>query len=393
MDGEAMPFPTMTRKSCVSIPSRFGGPLLRRFGTPRIDGSARKIIPAFCLLLLGTAGAVLAGPYTREEGFDRPGADFETFAQDHSYPDHDNCRAACESKPDCRSYTYVHPGVAGPHALCRLKSRTPPPVEDACCISGVKGGKPPQRAVPSLELEWLGWAADKVGKDPQPQAPDGAPDHHLQLGLKLASMQEIAAIELAETDGHGRPAEDGLRWSTQDAAAEYLAAETDGRRLNPAAAATLGPHAGNAVFDLYAHDIGQWNVHGSIVAAVLLADGRRLAHAFTLESPPDRLLGLWQMHCNNPAPQAFEPMTISGRLQLILQPDDSITGYFGVLPLKGKLDPSGGVAGSAEASTARVVWQGQLDKAGRGKPPRGSGSFKFERAQDGCLGEGVWSNQ
>lgn len=383
----------MTRISSVSIPKRFGGLLLRFFGTPHIAGSARKTIRALFLLLLGTVGAVLADSYTREEGFDRPGADYETFEQNHSSPDHDNCRAACESQPECRSYTYVRPAVAGPHAVCRLKSGTPPPVENACCISGVKGGKPQQRATPSLALEWLGWDADKVGKDPQPQAPDGAPDHHLRLTLALASAQEIAAIELGEADGYGGPAEDGLRWSTQDEGAEYLAAEVDGRRLNSAAAAPLGSHAEDAMFDLYAHDIGQWNAQTSVVAAVLLADGRRLAHVFTLEPPPDRLLGLWQMHCANPAPEAFEPMTISGLLQLNLQPDDSITGYFGTLPLHGKLDVSGRVAGSAEDSTARVVWQGQLDKPERGNSLRGSGGFKFERAQAGCLGEGVWSNR
>jgi len=77
-----MPSPTMTRNSCVSIPRRFGGLLLRPFGTARIGGPARKIIGALILLPMSTAGAMPVNPYTREEGFDRPGADFETFEQD-----------------------------------------------------------------------------------------------------------------------------------------------------------------------------------------------------------------------------------------------------------------------------------------------------------------------
>jgi hypothetical protein len=77
---------------------------------------------------------------------------------------------------------------------------------------------------------------------------------------------------------------------------------------------TLGPRAGDAVFDLYAPDIGQWKVHSGIVAAVLLADDRRLSHA-------------------------------------------------------------------------------QLDRPARGRPLSGSGGFKFERAQEHCAGQGMWSNR
>jgi hypothetical protein len=41
--------------------------------------------------LLEAAGVALAESYTREEGFDRPGSDYETFEQDHASPDPDNC--------------------------------------------------------------------------------------------------------------------------------------------------------------------------------------------------------------------------------------------------------------------------------------------------------------
>lgn len=363
------------RNAFVSLPTRI----------------AQALLP---LALMGAASAARADSYTLEEGFARPGADYEVFEQNHSYPDHDNCQAACLSQPRCKSYTYVRPSANGTSALCLLKSGVPPPVQDACCISGVKGGKPKQLAVPSLQLEWLAWHADKVGKAPQAQKADGAPDHHLRLRLNLAAPQEIIAIELLEADVRNQAVKDGLHWSTQDANAEYLAAESDGRRLNPTAVSTLGRHAGDAVFDLYAHDIGQWDVGRSIVAQVLVADGRKLAHAFTLKSPPNQLLGIWQMHCENfSSPEAFEPRFLSGRLNLVWQPDGKITGYFGTLPLIGALDASGKIQGRAEDAAARVVWQGQVAKPRRGKPLRGSGSFKFEREQDGCLGEGAWTNR
>ena len=57
------------------------------------------------LLLLAAASTAAAQSYTVEEGFDRPGSDYESFEQDHSSPDPDNCRAACASQPKCKSYT------------------------------------------------------------------------------------------------------------------------------------------------------------------------------------------------------------------------------------------------------------------------------------------------
>jgi hypothetical protein len=48
------------------------------------------------------------------------------------------CQTACESDPECKAYTYVKPGVQGPHARCWLKSGVPKVVINDCCISGVK---------------------------------------------------------------------------------------------------------------------------------------------------------------------------------------------------------------------------------------------------------------
>jgi hypothetical protein len=81
----------------------------------------------FLLLLLVATGPGWAAPHTVQEGFDRPGADYETFEQDHTSPDAENCRAACESDLDtwrmhCQS---SHPDafeprlISGPFQLVR----------------------------------------------------------------------------------------------------------------------------------------------------------------------------------------------------------------------------------------------------------------------------------
>lgn len=343
------------------------------------------MLGCLCALLPAAVGAAR---YTTEPGFDRPGPAYETFVQTSDYQLHELCRDACDAQPRCKSYTFVKPGVEGEKGLCRLKESVPRPVEDNCCISAVKGGKPVQAATPSLKLQWLGQDADKIGKDRSSLAPDGAPDHHMRLEVRPAMARQVITIELRE-DGP----EPALRWSTHAADAELLAVEMQGRRLLPTAGAPLAGAGTASVFDLYAHDIGQWAVDRSVVAELTLADGRKPTHVFTLTAPPDRLLGIWQMHCASTSPGAFEPMTISGRLQLVLLPGGAVTGLFGALPLTGRLDATGRVEGSAEDKGSRVEWQGQLDKRTRGAPVRGNGGFRFVRAADGCVEDGVWSSR
>jgi PAN domain-containing protein len=67
---------------------------------------------------------------------DRPGADYRNF--DLRAPRPEMCRDACWSEPQCRSFTYVRPGVQGPHARCWLKNVVPPSRPSDCCLSGVK---------------------------------------------------------------------------------------------------------------------------------------------------------------------------------------------------------------------------------------------------------------
>jgi PAN domain-containing protein len=348
------------------------------------------IAVALAFAWLASPAAAFPNRYTQEDGFDRPGADYETFEQTGDYQSHDLCRDACESQPRCRSYTYVKPGVEGAKARCRLKSAVPAPVESPCCISAVKGGKPKQPAVPSLSLQWLGWDADEVGRDGG--GPDGAPDHRLRLSLSPKTAQDVVAVTLQMSDEQGIPADD-LVWSTRHGADSFLAAKQDGRRLNAEAAPLLGRFPGPVVLDLFAHDIDHWQVGQHLLVQVALAGGRELVRWTRLEAPPDRLLGIWQMHCQSRSPEAFEPMTISGRVQLVRHADGGISGFFGALPLTGKLDPSGEIRGTAGDGAESVTWEGRLTAAASGKPLRGSGTFRYLRTATACPGEGVWGSK
>jgi len=75
-----------------------------------------------------------------ETGVDRPGQDYRSFDLAPSIAGFDPCKSACESDANCKAWTFVKPGVQGPKARCWLKSGTPPPRPNGCCVSGVKAG-------------------------------------------------------------------------------------------------------------------------------------------------------------------------------------------------------------------------------------------------------------
>ena len=79
----------------------------------------------------------LAGAASGAEwGVDRPGGDYKNFNMTQDQPS--LCEQACNAEPQCKAWTFVHPGVQGPSARCWLKSTVPPKKNDSCCVSGVK---------------------------------------------------------------------------------------------------------------------------------------------------------------------------------------------------------------------------------------------------------------
>ncbi len=72
-----------------------------------------------------------------EYNFDRPGMDFRSI--DYSEATLvEMCKSACSSDANCKSYSFVRPGFQGPSAKCYLKSGVPNPVNNSCCVSGLK---------------------------------------------------------------------------------------------------------------------------------------------------------------------------------------------------------------------------------------------------------------
>jgi hypothetical protein len=78
------------------------------------------------------------GGLSVENNTNRMGDDYSSFefAQDN----YQTCFNACAADANCRAYTYVRPGAAGPNARCYLKANVPGASGNNCCISGVKSG-------------------------------------------------------------------------------------------------------------------------------------------------------------------------------------------------------------------------------------------------------------
>ena len=309
---------------------------------------------AFAILLFTfTPAASLASSYTVEEGFDRPGGNYDSFEQTSSLQSPDLCHDACESQPQCRSFTYLKPGVDGPQARCWLKNAVPPPVENVCCISGVKGGRPSQAAVSTLQLTWYGRDVDKVGHETTDGQPDGRVDLHFRLSLALKVSEEVVSIALYDANEQGISTR-SYHLSSKDPKFSILGVEVAGRRLNPSHTQSLGQFSSDVVFDLFAADYGWWDTGNFVLVEVGLANGRSLGHWFQLEPPQDRLMGKWNILCSNSSPEAFEPMTLSGRFSMDVQAG-RITGRFADMTLSGIVEQSGVASGTAESNEAAIT--------------------------------------
>jgi hypothetical protein len=89
--------------------------------------------------LLG-AGLVIfagAGQVAAQVGYDRRGGDYTTFPVRNGDPA--ICATRCEHDARCRAWSFSYPRTTNVLAACRLKSRVPPRLQDACCVSGVRG--------------------------------------------------------------------------------------------------------------------------------------------------------------------------------------------------------------------------------------------------------------
>jgi len=67
---------------------------------------------------------------------DRPGNDIAATQLPAADPN--LCYQKCQANSSCAAWVYVKPGVQGPTAECYLKNIVAAPVNDTCCITGVK---------------------------------------------------------------------------------------------------------------------------------------------------------------------------------------------------------------------------------------------------------------
>jgi hypothetical protein len=71
-----------------------------------------------------------------EPNVDRPGGDFANVTlPSGSQPQ--ACRSLCEADGNCRSWTFVRPGVQTDNPRCWLKNIVPAAFASNCCVSGV----------------------------------------------------------------------------------------------------------------------------------------------------------------------------------------------------------------------------------------------------------------
>ena len=87
---------------------------------------------ALAVAVLGMAGMAQA-----QTGYDRRGGDYTNFQIRSGDPA--VCAARCERDARCRAWSFSFPRTVNTVATCWLKSKVPPPVEAACCVSGVRG--------------------------------------------------------------------------------------------------------------------------------------------------------------------------------------------------------------------------------------------------------------
>jgi hypothetical protein len=129
----------------------------------------RRHCAAMIAVLLMTLAA-LCGQARAQVGFDRPGADYTSFALRNGDPS--QCASRCERDGRCRAWSFSYPTDAGA-AMCWLKSRVPPRVAVNCCVSGVKGaGVIEPRAGEAIEFGIDRYGGDLRGID-VPSDPTG----------------------------------------------------------------------------------------------------------------------------------------------------------------------------------------------------------------------------
>jgi hypothetical protein len=130
----------------------------------------RILVRSFGALAL--AVLALAGPAQAQSGFDRRGGDYLNFQVRNGDPA--VCAARCERDARCRAWSFSYPRTETAFAICWLKNRVLPPIEDKCCVSGVRGAgvAEPRKGPIEFSIDRLGGDYRNIEVAPDPT---GAP--------------------------------------------------------------------------------------------------------------------------------------------------------------------------------------------------------------------------
>ena len=115
----------------------------------------------FILVLMGLLALAIAGmseAVLAQSGFDRRGGDYASIQIRNGDPA--VCAARCERDARCRAWSFSYPRTENARAICWLKNKVPPRLEDKCCVSGVRGAGVVERREGPLEF-----SIDRVGGD------------------------------------------------------------------------------------------------------------------------------------------------------------------------------------------------------------------------------------
>jgi hypothetical protein len=112
----------------------------------------RQLVLALCAMV------VLVCSAQAQVGFDRPGGDYLNFVVRSGDPA--ICAARCEREQRCAAWSFSYPRTAAVNAVCWLKHKVTPRVEDGCCMSSVKGAGVMEPRAGSIEF-----SIDRTGGD------------------------------------------------------------------------------------------------------------------------------------------------------------------------------------------------------------------------------------
>jgi hypothetical protein len=241
-----------------------------------------------------------------------------------------------------------------------------------------------------LALELLGRDADRVSRA-ETAEPDGYTDVHFRVKVEFPQPTTIRSITL-QRPGEGDRPDGDLVYGTRDSAGELLGVERDGERVNEGFTDRLLTIDRESTLDLYLGDNGTLDVRSRVLVEITLESGAVVRRAFTLAPPASRLLGIWQVHCDPGSPEAFEPMTLTGRLWIDLGEDGSANGGINGIPLAGSVEGDSIVL-AGESALGRASVRGELarprSRAGR---PSASGWLEYKPVEERC-GSGSWRTE